>query len=61
MEKSLNENTQSRQIIYKGKVKDIPISNPDSKLCEFFIVARMRYCKFEKLNMSPLLLPIFIL
>jgi tRNA:m4X modification enzyme len=38
----------TRQINYKGKIKDIPKSNADSKLCEFYIVARMRYCKFEK-------------
>ena len=35
-------------IIYKGKKKEIPVKNPDSKLCENYIIAKMRYCKFEK-------------
>jgi tRNA:m4X modification enzyme len=39
-------------ITYKGKNKEIPVKNKDPKLCEFFIIARMRYCKFVKLNNS---------
>jgi len=38
----------TRTIVYKGKPKEIPFKNADPKLCEFYIIARMRYCKFEK-------------
>jgi len=37
-----------KTIVYKGKSKEIISCNPDKKLCEFFIVSKMRYCKFEK-------------
>jgi tRNA:m4X modification enzyme len=53
MEKNIPiTNTNTKTITYKGKVKEIPVCNSDPKLCEFFIIARMRYCKFEKLKNS---------
>jgi tRNA:m4X modification enzyme len=48
MEAHNSDKHNTRQIIYKGKMKEIPKSNSDCKLCEFYIIARMRYCKFEK-------------
>ncbi len=41
-------NIPTKQIVYKGKTKEIPAYNSDPKLCENFIIARARYCKFEK-------------
>jgi tRNA:m4X modification enzyme len=41
-------NIPTKQIVYKGKTKEIPAYNADPKLCENYIIARHRYCKFEK-------------
>jgi hypothetical protein len=43
---------ETKKINYKGKIKEIPAHNTDSKLCENFIIAKMRYCKFEKFQNS---------
>jgi hypothetical protein len=45
-----SENLKTKKISYKGKIKEIPISNPDPANCEEFIISRMRYCKFVKLK-----------
>ena len=42
----------TKKIIYKGKEKEIPSQNPDPKLCEFYIVGKFRYCRFEKVKDS---------
>lgn len=39
---------KTKIINYKGKEKVIPIYNSNPLLCENFIIAKMRYCKFEK-------------
>lgn len=42
----------TKKIIYKGKEKEIPSQNPDPKLCEFYIIGKFRYCRFEKVKDS---------
>lgn len=46
------DNIKTKEIIYKGKKKIIPEKNPDGKLCELFIIHKMRFCKFEKYKES---------
>lgn len=46
------ESNKTKNIVYKGKEKTIPVSNKNPKLCEEFIIAKMRYCKFEKFENS---------
>lgn len=50
MEASQNDyaNIPTKQIVYKRKTKEIPAYNSDAKLCENYIIAKHRYCKFEK-------------
>ena len=45
---SINNNNQTKKILYKGKEKIIPIKNPDPKKCELYIVKKGRYCHFDK-------------
>lgn len=51
-----NENIEKINVVpikikvieYKGKEKRIPAKNEDENLCEFFIIKKMRYCRFKK-------------
>jgi hypothetical protein len=43
---------ETKKINYKGKIKEIPVSNSNPKLCEYFLIAKMRYCKFDKFTGS---------
>ena len=47
-----SNNIETKTIEYKGKIKIIPAHNTDSKLCEHFLIAKMRYCKFDKFKDS---------
>ena len=42
----------TKKIIYKGKEKEIPIHNPDTNKCEFYIIKKFKYCNFNKYNGS---------
>ncbi len=42
-------------IEYKGKQKRIPAKNEDETLCEFYIVKKMRYCRFKKVFADELI------
>ena len=47
--KSEDKNSDNtKQIIYKGKEKIIPIKNPDPNNCELYIIKKGRYCHFQK-------------
>ena len=43
---------ETKKIIYKGKEKIIPIKNPDSSKCEYYLIHKFRYCHFNKFNNS---------
>jgi tRNA:m4X modification enzyme len=45
----MEEEIKMKEIIYKGKKKLIPEQNTPG-LCEYFIIAKMRYCRFNKLE-----------
>ena len=46
------ETIETKKIIYKGKEKIIPIKNPDSSKCEYYLIHKFRYCHFNKFNNS---------
>lgn len=48
-EEIINDQSKKLKVVdYKGKQKSIPACNEDSSLCEFFIIRKMRYCRFKK-------------
>lgn len=44
--------SKTKKIIYKGKEKEIPAHNPIETKCEYYIIAKYRYCSFEKVSNS---------